>query len=200
MPIHSWNLPNTDQHKSYVSWHFFQTEIPFVFSWRSIKLVVFHCNTVSVLFLLKIYMYVTVIQYTFQSVVISLFWTFFLPLSSLKASNCKCCRRLGSGGGGGVCLIPSVHASTFKLLTLLIKNNVFCPSPPPPEETCPLLSLSMSQPERICPLLTMLTDSLKQIKETLGQFLTRLLTFLLKWRFPLKNNQDVINSQLFIEY
>ena len=131
MPIHSWNLPNTDQHKSYVSWHFFQPEIPFVFSWRSIKLVVFHCNTVSVLFLLKIYMYVTVIQYMFQSVVISLFWTFFLPLSSLKASNCKCCRRLGSRGGG-VCLIPSVHASTFKLLTLLIKNNVFCPSPPPP--------------------------------------------------------------------
>ena len=51
-------------------------------------------------------------------------------------------------------------------------------------------SIMLSQPERISPLLT---DLLKQIKETLGKFFTGLL----KVVFSLENNQDVINSQLF---
>ena len=38
----------------------------------------------------------------------------------------------------------------------------------------------VSQPERIGPLLT---DSLRQTKETLEQFLAELPKFLLKWRF-----------------
>ena len=42
--------------------------------------------------------------------------------------------------------------------------------------------IQVSQLERISPLLK---DSIRQIKETLGQFLTRLPWFLLKWRFLL---------------
>ena len=49
----------------------------------------------------------------------------------------------------------------------------------------------MPQPERISSLLT---DSLRQIKETLGQFLTGLPRFLLKWHL-LRVSQSVIKSQ-----
>ena len=54
-----------------------------------------------------------------------------------------------------------------------------------------------------CPFY-LLTDSLRQVKETLEQFMTGLSRFLLKWRFiqriTSENNQNVINSQSFIKY
>ena len=52
--------------------------------------------------------------------------------------------------------------------------------------------MRVSQLERIS---LFLTDSLRKIKETLGQFLTGLPT----WHF-LRKNQNVINSQFFIKY
>ena len=54
-------------------------------------------------------------------------------------------------------------------------------------------TIIMPQPERIGPLLT---DSLWQIKETFGQFLTGLPDSSLKM-FSSENNQDVVNSILY---